>query len=213
MATTVNVNTPNNVTVGQINVSTQKASLEAEYKALVTAINNELTDVTSFTLQGAVFTKAALVARFQSRIDAAEKTKTARTALHTLVATEQELQKEIAPLRMAFKQFLNSRYGKNSPELQKYGFLQAKKPQRTVVGKATAIAKNAATRVARGTKGKKQKSKIKGQPSGVTQPPAPVASPTAVAPPAVAAPPLAQPPPVSSGVTPVVAVKAPGGNS
>jgi len=160
MPTVINTNT----TISQINISMQKAAVEAEYKALVTGIDSELTGVDSFLINQKTFTKADLVAKFQSRIDAAEKTKVARTALHACVAAERALQAEVAPLRMGFKFFLQSRYGKNSAELQKFGFTQTKATQRSAVAKSTAVSKGRATRQARGTKGKKQKALIKGSP-------------------------------------------------
>jgi len=202
---TIHINTPNNVTISQVNVATQRASLEAEYKALVAGITTELSDVTSVTLRGVVYTKDALIAKFQGRIDASEKTKTARTALHALVAIEQGVDQAVAPLRMDFKQFLNSRYGKNSPELQKFGYLQAKKPQRTVVAKATAVSSNQATRVARGTKGKKQKSKITGKSQAAAAPPATGTAPFTMAPPPQ--PPTPPPTAVNGGPPPAPPAK------
>jgi hypothetical protein len=158
MAATTNAH----VTVSTVNISTQKATVEAEYKALITGINTELVDETHFTVNGIAMSKPELVGRFQSRLDAAEKTKTLRTTLHTTVGAEHALNLEVAPLRMGFKQYLQSRYGKNSPELQKFGFTPAKKPQRPVAAKATGIAKNQATRKARNTIGKKAKLQIRG---------------------------------------------------
>jgi hypothetical protein len=171
--TTINTNT----TVSQINIATQKAAVEAEYKALVFAIGTELGDVQSFLINKRAFSKAELIAKFQARIDAAERTKADRTGLHASVAAERELQKEVAPLRSGFKQFLQSRYGKNSPEMQKFGFTQAKVPQRAVATKSAAVDKAKATRVARKTQGKKQKINVKGA--------APVATGSAGTPPVV----------------------------
>lgn len=185
MAATTNAH----VTASTVNISTQKATVEAEYKALITGINSELAGETHFMLNGTLMAKPELVAHFQSRLDAAEKTKTQRTALHATVGAEHALNLEIAPLRMGFKTYLQSRYGKNSPELQKFGFTPAKKPQRPVAAKATGIAKNQATRKARNTIGKKAKLQIKGTvpsssaaPTPPTPPPAPAKPATATTP-------------------------------
>jgi hypothetical protein len=75
-------------------------------------------------------------------------------------------------LRAGIKQFLQSRYGKDSADLQMFGFTPAKVPQRSVAGKVKGVAQNKATRVARGTRGKKQKSVIKGASPAMTAKPA-----------------------------------------
>jgi hypothetical protein len=153
-----------NTTISQVNIASQKVTVEAQYKALVTGLNEELPDVQSFVINGTPYAKVALVAKLQARIDAAEKTKSDRTKLHASVGAERALEQEVAALRAGTKTFLQSRFGKNSPEMQKFGFTQAKVPQRPVATKATGVAKNKATRQARHTLGKKQKSAIKGTP-------------------------------------------------
>jgi hypothetical protein len=199
MPTIINTNT----TISQVNIATQKATEEAEYQALLNGINSELGDVPTFVIAKRAYTKAELVARFQARIDAARKTKTDRTTLHASVAAERTMRADAAKLRAGFKQYLQSRYGKDSAELQKFGFTQAKTPQRSVVGKAKGLVQNKATRVARGTKGKKQKSTIKGTPPATattaSTPAAQVAVDAKVA--AVAAPPAAKPATSNPGTT------------
>jgi hypothetical protein len=167
-------NNTTSATVSTINIATQKAAVEAEYKAVIAGINSELASETSFVVNGTTFTKAELLARFQARLDAAERTKNDRTALHASVAAERQIATDAGTLRMGFKTWLQGRYGKNSSELQKFGFAQAKKPQRPVSNKSLGIAKNRATRTARSTVGKKQKLKIKG-----VVPVAPTAAPPA----------------------------------
>src|SRR5258708_5940801 len=196
MATTINTNT----TLTKDTIAAQKPASESAYKALLKGIETELKDVTSFLINQIVFTKQSLMERFQARIDAAEKTNADRTALHTSVAAERTLQLEVMPLRKGLKRFLESRYGNSSAELQKFGLTPAKVPQRRAATKPTGVTKAKATRVARGTKGKKQKANIKGT--------APVTSASAPAqatanPPAPAAPPAAKPgpPPTTGGTT------------
>jgi hypothetical protein len=179
-------NNNTNSTLTVMNIAAQKATVEAEYKALIDGINSELGADTSFIINDESFTKADLIGRFESRLEAAQKTKTNRTALHLCVASERAIALEVAPLRMGFKTFLQSRFGKSSPKLQKFGFVQAKKPQRPAVSKATAVEKNKATRTVRNTVGKKARLKITAPskpvpaaaPAGQSEPkPAPKASP------------------------------------
>jgi hypothetical protein len=175
-----------NTTLSKINIAAQKADAEAQWKTLAQGIASDLGDVASFVINGATFTKDAVVAKVQSRIDAAEKTKAARTVLHACVAAERVLQTDVAPLRAGLKTFLQSRYGKTSAELQKFGFTPAKVPQRSAIAKADGVAKARATRKARGTKGSKQKAPIKGTVATNTAPAttSPVASPASAAKPA-----------------------------
>src|SRR5258708_20296703 len=116
MATTINTNT----TLSKVNIASQKAAIEAEYKALLKGIQTELNDVTSFLINQIVCTKQSLMERFQARIDAAEKTKADRTALHTSVAAERTLQLEVVPLRKGLKRFLESRYANTTPALPNF---------------------------------------------------------------------------------------------
>jgi hypothetical protein len=149
-------------TLSTINIATQKTTIEAEYKTLINGINTELIGVDPFVINGTTYTRADLLARLQSRITASEATKTARTALHNAVNSEQDLQAQMVLLRAGMKAYLISRFGKGSGKLQLFGFAQTKTTQKTAQSKAAAVVKSKATRTARGTLGKKQKSGIKG---------------------------------------------------
>jgi hypothetical protein len=144
-------------TVGKINVAAQRAKVEAQFTALVNGINTLLTSVTTFDLATGAISKTDLVAKFSSRISAAEKTKAARLALHAAVAEEAQIALQVTPYRRDFKAYVVSKYGKNSPTLQVFGFTQAKTPQKSALAKAQGVAKAKATRAATGTKGKKQR--------------------------------------------------------
>jgi hypothetical protein len=146
-----------NTTVTQINVAAQRAKVEAQFTALVNGINTQLTDVTTFTFREMQIPKTQVVSRLQARIDAAEKTKAARIAFHNAVVAEAQTVADTTPLVADLKTFLQSRYGKASSKLQTFGITQAKTPQKSVAAKGVGVAKAKATRVALGTKGKKQR--------------------------------------------------------
>jgi hypothetical protein len=156
-------------TISQVNIAEQKAKLIATYQAVINGINTELSDTTTFILGGGTYAKTDLVARFQARIDSARRTLADRTALHASVAAEQAVSTGVTTLRAAFKTYLQGRYGKDSPELQKFGFTPQKPPQRAAATTAKAVKANKATREARGTTGKKAKSLIKGAPEPTVQ--------------------------------------------
>jgi hypothetical protein len=93
-------------TVSQVNIATQKVTVEAEYLALITGFGTDLAGVDPVVLLGTSYARAALIAKFQSRIDAAQATKSARASLRTAVSSEQALEAEVvqaplAPLRAA----------------------------------------------------------------------------------------------------------------
>jgi hypothetical protein len=174
-------------TTTQVNITTQKVSVEAEYKALADSMSSDLADVSSILMAKTPYTKDDLIALFRSRVTAAEATKTARTALHAAVASERATDAKVAPLRAQMRMFLSLRFGKDSPELQKFGFTQAKVTKKSASSKAAGVVKAKATRAARGTTGKKQKAKIKAPPMNVATVATPVAATPAVVSPATAA--------------------------
>src|SRR4029077_6279685 len=78
-----------------VTIAKQKVDLEAEYRALISGMTTVYGNVDSYALLGQVFTKADLIAKFQSRIDASVATKGARTDLHAKVAQEKAVDKEV----------------------------------------------------------------------------------------------------------------------
>jgi hypothetical protein len=172
------MSTPTTLT---ITIAKQKVDIEAEYRALIAGMTTRYASIDSYILLGQTYSKAQLVAKFQARIDGSEATKGARANLHTKVAEEKAVDKEVRPLRAAMKSFIQTREGKQSPQLQAFGFPESKAPKTKPAVKAEAVLKSKATRQARGTKGRKQKAGIKGappaQPTTAATPPAGVASP------------------------------------
>jgi hypothetical protein len=159
-----------------ISISHQKVDIEADYKTLIVGFNAELATVDTLVIGGKSILRADLVARFQARIDAAEGVKSARGLLQSAIAYERTVDAEVRPLRAATKVYLQGRYGKSSPEMQKFGFTQTRKGKASTQTKAAAQTKAKATRAARGTKGKQQKKAIK------AVAPATTAAPTATPP-------------------------------
>jgi hypothetical protein len=146
--------TPPTVT---ITIAKQKLDVEAEYRALITGMNTVYANVDPYRLNGQDMPKAEVLAKFQSRVDAAEATKAARAALRASVAKEKAVDKEVKPLRSGMKHFIVSREGQGSPVLQAFGFPEVKTPKTKPAVRASAALKAKATREARGTKGRKQK--------------------------------------------------------
>jgi hypothetical protein len=157
-----------------IQIATQKADVVAEYTALVAGMKADLADILTFVLNDVTWTHDALVAQFEKRLQAAQTIKASRTTLQQAVADDKAVQKEVDALRNAMRGYLKARFGKNSPKLQKFGFTPNRTPKKAASVKAAAVVKAKATRVARGTKGTKQKAAIKGSPAPTASAPAAV---------------------------------------
>jgi hypothetical protein len=149
-------------TTTTVNVTAQKATLAALLAALVKGVSTELAGVDSIVLDGTTYARTDLLARIQAALDAFASVKTARTALAQAVASQDAAVAQAKPLRAGVKRFLQLKYGPTSPKLQEFGFTPTRVPVTSVKTKAEAKVKSAATRAARGTKGKKQKAQITG---------------------------------------------------
>jgi hypothetical protein len=183
-----------------VNVTTQKADAVLQLQALLHGIQLKLPGVDPFLLYRLTLSRDELVKRIQTRLDTAIATKASRQAMHNAVAAERAAQAEFKPIRSALRSYLAGVYSANAPELQEFGFVQNRRPAKTVASKAAAVAKGKATRVARATKGRKQKAAIKGAPAASTAPAASGATPAATAP--AAAPSAANPAATSPAAAP-----------
>jgi hypothetical protein len=166
-------------TTTTINVTAQKATIAALLAALVNGIRTELAGVDPIVLDGTSHPRTELLAFIQATLDAIAGVKSARTALAQAVTSQKAAVAQAKAIRTGMKRYLQTKYGPQSPKLQEFGFTPARTPKTPVKTKAAAKVKSAATRQARGTKGKKQKLAITGAPAAATAvtPPAPLAAP------------------------------------
>jgi hypothetical protein len=151
-----------------INVSAQKATTSALLTALVKGIETELAHVDPIAIDGSALPRTELLDRFQGALNAIAAVKTARTALSQAVASQKAATAQAMTLRSGVKRFLQTKYGPKSPKLQDFGFTPVRVAKTAVKTKAQAKVKAQATRIARGTRGRKQKALIKGDATTVT---------------------------------------------
>jgi hypothetical protein len=144
-----------------VNVTAQKATIAALLAALVKGIQAELASVDPIVVDGTSYALVDLLARIQAALDAIAGVKATRTALSQAVTSQKAAVAEAKAVRIGMKRYLQTKYGPTSPKLQMFGFTPARSAKTTVKVKAEAKAKAAATRQARGTKGKKQRLAIK----------------------------------------------------
>ncbi len=169
----------------------------AQCQAIIAALTT-LT-VTDYMLGGKDFPKAALIAAFQSYLDAATLNASTKKSYQNAVIAETAQAASARSLRALLKAFLQSRFGKNSPELTPFSFSPTKTAKKTVAIKVVAIAKMDRTKTALNTMGSKERKAAIKKIAAIPMPePAPVPAPAP--PPARArAPP---PAPASTGITP-----------
>ncbi len=169
-----------------------KSALQTSYVGLIAGLQANYQPDDVFVLVTGNKTTSELVAGFQQFVQAAESTKASYQAYRADVQAERQIEAQVDPDRAAVRSVLEARYGKSGTQLLQYGFAPQKIPQRTALSKAAAAVKVAATRDARGTKGSKEKLKVKGNVTGVILTPVtstqsdatPVAAPAAVPAPA-----------------------------
>ena len=135
------------------------------------------------TLDGVKYAPAKLAKMFQEGIDIADATDTAAKAWHVAVATEKENTQALAGVQLSLRNHVSATFGETGTEFSDFGFMPRAVRTVDAATKAEAVTKRAATRTARGTKGKRQKEDIKGT---VVAPAAPAvpATTTPAAPPA-----------------------------
>jgi hypothetical protein len=152
-------------------------------QALIKAITTELPNVQSFTFNGQTITRANLLAALQAYIDAAADTAAANQSWRVKVTAEKAARVEAASLVGGMKTYVETTYGKSSPELLKFGFTPVVPPVRTVASKVVSVTKGAATRALRNPLTSAEKKTLKASVGGSieipTHEPKPVVPPAA----------------------------------
>ena len=142
-------------------MKTSKAISQARDTQVIAGIAAHFTGATMFQFDGVAYKAKEIQQILQGRIDAASVTSAARAKWLTAAAAEQEKTTEVESILLGLKSHLVTTYGAKSQIVADFGFIPKKK-KTTAETTATAVEKRAATRVARGTVGKKEKLKIKG---------------------------------------------------
>ena len=177
-----------------------KVDLQTGWAALVAGILAHYAPTDTFLVPDGTLTRDLVVQKLHKFIAAAEATKDRKKEYLAAVQAERHVLAELRPTHDSIVSIVRGRYGKSSQLLLQYGITPAKTRKKTVATKSAAVEKSLATRAARGTKGRRQRSAIRGmvatpvtttpsadatQPSGIV---AGVAAPAATAPQPAAAP-------------------------
>jgi hypothetical protein len=105
----------------------------------------------------------SVTTRIQQHLDAMSAVKENEIRWRVALDAEAKLEKETAALVRRVASLLMSVYGDRSPKLRDFGIEPRKKPKIGVETMRLAVEKRRETRRLRGTMGKKQRKKIKGQ--------------------------------------------------
>jgi hypothetical protein len=138
-------------------ITTQKVDVIAEYQALLEGLDSLLAGIDPFLIGGQAISRTELRAKFQARIDAAQKVKAMRKALAALVADERAIAAAADPLRSLLKAFCGARFGATSPILQQLGFVQRRRRKTRPSKQAEGAAKAKKTRQVVGPTGHQQR--------------------------------------------------------
>jgi hypothetical protein len=138
----------------------------ASDQTMVTGIQKRLAGK-SFTVNDKSYSTQDVVAVFQGRVTTGQAVVSSRAAWLAAVKADRDERSQTAAFASAFQNIVKGMF-QDPSALADFGLTPRKSGKKTVEVKSTAVAKNLATRQARGTMGKKQKAKIKGS---VTQAP------------------------------------------
>jgi hypothetical protein len=162
------------------------ANVSREMKAgkdvrVVTALRNGVLGLSQLALAGKVYTESEAADLVQGRIDARAKLLRAKADWEAAIKTYEAVDKLVDLAVRDLRNAVIGAHGEDSPKMAEFEFVPRKKPVYTQEQITATVAKRAATRLARGTKGRKQKLAI----TGVVSAAAPGAEAMGVASPAV----------------------------
>lgn len=159
-----NTNTTTTITgTAMDNAKVSKVSIEMALQTLVVGLlaNYQPGDV--FKLKAGTFTRDEIVAAVLGFVGDCEDTKTKKLAWRAAVQVERATLAKVRPIRTGLHSYFQTLFGKDGAELRTYGFEPQKPRETSVKAKAEGQQRAAETRVARGTKGKKQREAITAQ--------------------------------------------------
>jgi hypothetical protein len=131
---------------------------------VIEGIKKRLAGSASVVIGGVSYTPAALIAVFQTEVDATSEATMAEALYHQAVRKRRAAGKAAHPVRIALRRFALVQYGDSHAALGDFGFAPDKKTTKSVKVLVAAADKAKATRAARGTMGKKQRKKVKAPP-------------------------------------------------
>ena len=181
--------------------SNTKAAALAHVQALIAGTTKHF-PTGSFTIGNTTYTSASLIPVLQGLANAMLARNAAETGAKDALKAEQATQTQAGPIVRAYERLVLAAFANATQTLADFGLTPPKaRTPLTAQQLAARAAKAKATRVARGTTGKKKKLAVKGDVTGVIVTPV-------IAPPAAASPPVQPVPTPSSAPTAGTATKS-----
>ena len=153
--------------------SNKRTDWIADDQAMIAGTQKFLGTLTSLTVGSQTLAPADNVKVFQSRVDAGQAVLTAEAASTAAVAANRAERSKTAAFVQAFRRMVVGMYMQSPDTLAVFNLSAPKVGKKSVATKATAVAKNKATRKARNTMGSEQKKAITGTTAEASTAPAP----------------------------------------
>jgi hypothetical protein len=144
--------------------------LQTRATRAIAGVSKNLSATASINLAGVSFTPTSLNALLQAYANLVTALLAAHAQLHGTVLSERTQRKQVLAVLLALEGFVSNLFGPSSTTLGDFGFTPKKAVKVPVATKAEAQVKSKATRVARGTMGKKEKLGITGESTASTPP-------------------------------------------
>jgi hypothetical protein len=144
------------------NINNKRSDRIAADQAMINGVQKFLAQFATLPVEGKNMTPTDIVTVFQGRIGTATNAQTADAARTTAVKADRDERANTAATTASVRRIVLGMFNANPDTLAVFGLKALKAAKPTVATKSAAVAKNKATRVARGTVGPKKKLAIKG---------------------------------------------------
>jgi hypothetical protein len=139
-----------------------KESIVGSIRAAIAGVQTSFNGTKTIVIDGTPTKPTAAVATLQGAIDAIDNATAAELAYHAAVAAQHAAVTSVIAFLEHLEIAVRGTLGSTPAILGGFGFTETVPRKPTEAVKALAVQKRAATRVARGTKGPRQKAAIKG---------------------------------------------------
>jgi hypothetical protein len=172
-----------------------KSQVVVDAKQLIAGTAKHLSSTTQVSLLGGSYTPDQITSKLQVLVNLCSDVDAARATTKAKIANEAAQMPALLAFKSALESYVKAAFGSSPDVLADFGIAPKTRAPLTVVAKAAAAAKRAATRAARHTLGSKQKKGIKGDVTGI------LVTPITAPPPTVTVPSGPTAPATSSGAT------------
>jgi len=148
----------------------------------LTALGQYVKAKTPMSINGQPTKPTDVIGIYQAAIDTRSELVKQRAAFNKALEARDSAEQTRLATDQGLRAWVTVTFGATSQEAQEFGFLPHKIGAKSAATKATAVLQSKATRVARGTGGKRQKEKIKGTISAPAAPAVPAITAPAVTP-------------------------------